>query len=326
MRGRRSRRSLVRVDCEPAADPRKSEVHVRGARLHPAALASRGVRRLRRDRPPRCEEDSALRRGRLDARDERRRRERRLRRRAPARGRPGHHVHLGRLRKRNAAVRGGRNARARAPDLEALVVRGLEDVRRAPRARPRGGARPQGDRAPALQRLRPAQPPELVGRPAGHVHRGAPRRRAAGDPRRRPPDPHVHVRERHGRRLRPGAAQAQGARRGDQRRRDGDALDPGAGGEGAGAPGDPRPAAGEVHPVRGLPGQLPGRPPSRARHDEGEGGPGVRGEGRARAGSREDGRLAPRPARRRARRGPAARARSRREQRPVPDRAGCAAP
>ena len=54
----------------------------------------------------------------------------------------------------------------------------------------------------------PAQPPELVGRPARHVHRGTPRRRAGGDPRRRPPDADVHVRDRHGRRLRPGAPSA----------------------------------------------------------------------------------------------------------------------
>ena len=59
-----------------------------------------------------------------------------------------------------------------------------------------------------LRLLRPAQPPELVGRPAGGLLRGPARRRAHGHPRRRPAGPHVHVRRRHGRRRRPRAATA----------------------------------------------------------------------------------------------------------------------
>ena len=39
----------------------------------------------------------------------------------------------------------------------------------------------------------PAQPPQLVGRPGGDVRRGAARRRADGDPRRRPADADVHA-------------------------------------------------------------------------------------------------------------------------------------
>ena len=124
-------------------------------------------------------------------RGQRGRRQRGVRRGALPRRRPDHHVHLRRVRERRAAVRRGRHARAGPADVEALVVRGLEDVRRAPRARPRGGARPEGDRPSALQRLRAPQPPELVGRPARDVHRGAPGRPPGGDPRRRPPDEDV---------------------------------------------------------------------------------------------------------------------------------------
>ena len=67
-------------------------------------------------------------------------------------------------------------------------------------ARAGRGARPAGHDPAPLRLLRPAQPPELVGRPAGGVHRAPARRRADGDPRRRPAGAHVHVRRRHGRR------------------------------------------------------------------------------------------------------------------------------
>ncbi len=44
-------------------------------------------------------------------------------------------------------------------------------------------ARAADDDPSPLQRLRPAQPPELVGRADGHLRRGAPERRADRDPR-----------------------------------------------------------------------------------------------------------------------------------------------
>ncbi len=63
--------------------------------------------------------------------------------------------------------------------------------------------RPEGHDPALLQRLRRPQPPVVVGRPAVGLLRGPARRPGDGDPRRRPPDPLVHLRERHGRRLRP---------------------------------------------------------------------------------------------------------------------------
>ena len=54
--------------------------------------------------------------------------------------------------------------------------------------------------------LRAEQPPQLVGRACRDVRRGAARRRADDDPRRRQADPDVHVRQRHRRRVRPCSA------------------------------------------------------------------------------------------------------------------------
>ena len=70
------------------------------------------------------------------------------------------------------------DAGARPADEPALGVRRLEAVRRARLPRPRGGARPARHDPALLRLLRPAQPPELVGRPAGGVLRDAARRRA----------------------------------------------------------------------------------------------------------------------------------------------------
>ena len=80
------------------------------------------------------------------------------------------------------------------------------------------------DPAP-VQCLRAAEPPQLVGRPGRHVRRVAARRRADGDPRRRPPDADVHAR----RDTADGIVRrwsALGPRRGDQPRRHRDDHDP----------------------------------------------------------------------------------------------------
>ncbi len=91
---------------------------------------------------------------------------------------------------------------------QALGVRGLEALRRALRARHGRGEGPAGHDPAPVQRLRAEEPPQLVGRPGRDVRRGAARRPADGDPRRRSADAHVHVRRRHRRRLRAGAAHA----------------------------------------------------------------------------------------------------------------------
>ena len=144
----------------------KPGLPLREAGLHAPARAARGVRRLRRDRAPGREEDPALRRRAPDPRGQRRGRGCGLRRGALARRRPGDGLDVGRLRKRDAAVRRGRQPRDRPADVAPLGVRRLEDVRRALRAGARGGAGSPGhDRAP-VRLLRPAEPPELVGRPA----------------------------------------------------------------------------------------------------------------------------------------------------------------
>ena len=82
-----------------------------------------------------------------------------------ARRRPRHHLDVGRLRQRHAAVLRGRGARDRAADDEALGLRGLEDVRRALRARARRRDGSAGHDPAPVQRLRRPQPPQLVGRP-----------------------------------------------------------------------------------------------------------------------------------------------------------------
>ena len=58
----------------------------------------------------------------------------------------------------------------------------------------------------------------VVGRPAVGLLRGPARRQGHGDPRRRPPDPLVHLRERHGRRRRPRPGASGDLRRGHQHR------------------------------------------------------------------------------------------------------------
>ena len=158
--------------------------------------AARVVRRLRRDRAPRRGEDPALRRRAEDARGQRRRRQRGLRRRAGART-PTLVIASTSDVYGNAQppFARGRQPDARPADDAPLGVRRLEALRRARRARPRGGARPARHDPAPLRLLRPAQPPELVGRPAGGVHRDPARRRAHRHPRRRPPDAHVHVRD-----------------------------------------------------------------------------------------------------------------------------------
>ena len=185
---------FVELDCRDALRVRR---HVRG---------------LRRDRPPGRREDPALRQRAEDAAGQRRRRRVGLRGRAGAR-RAGHdRVDLGRLRQRDAALRGGRRARRSGrPRRGAGPTRRRSSTTSTSRWRwRRAGAAAQD---PALLRLlRPAQPPELVGRPAGGVLRGPARRRAHGHPRRRPAGPDVHVRRRHGRRRRPRARRARGAR------------------------------------------------------------------------------------------------------------------
>ena len=95
----------------------------------------------------------------------------------------------------HAAVRRGRHADARPAHDAPLGLRHLEALRRARRAGAGRGAAACGHDPAPLRLLRPAQPPELVGRPAGGVLRGPARRQAHGHPRRRPPGPHVHLRD-----------------------------------------------------------------------------------------------------------------------------------
>ena len=52
------------------------------------------------------------------------------------------------------------------PTTPSLVVRRVEDLRRAPRAADGRGARPEGHHPALLQRVRHPQPPVVVGRPA----------------------------------------------------------------------------------------------------------------------------------------------------------------
>ena len=72
----------------------------------------------------------------------------------------------------------------------------------------------------------PRNNPIVVGRPAGRVLRDPARRQDDGDPRRRPPDAHVHLRDGHGGRRGPRAGRAEAARRDHQhRRRRADTID-----------------------------------------------------------------------------------------------------
>ena len=105
---------------------------------------------------------------------------------ADARRRPRRRVDLRRLRQRAGPVRGGRQPRARPADDSSLGLRGLEALRRARLPRSGRGARTEGHDPAPLRLVRPAQPSELVGRPAGGVHRDPARRRDDRDPRRRP--------------------------------------------------------------------------------------------------------------------------------------------
>ena len=138
------------------------------ARLHEPARAAGGLRRLRRDRAPRGAEDPALRR-----RADRRSRSNvagvnaAARRRAGSRRRPRHRVDVGRVRQRDAAVREDGELVLGPPTTRrwAYAVSKLYDEHVALAL-----AEERGLRVTILRLfgvLRPAQPPELVGRPAG---------------------------------------------------------------------------------------------------------------------------------------------------------------
>ena len=182
--------------------------------------AARGLRRLRRDRAPGRQEDPALRRDALDARGQRGRRRRGVRCRARARRRPRDHVDLDVYGNATPPFARGRRARARPADHASA---GRTRSRSCTTSTSR--SRWPTSRACSVTILRlfsvygPRNHLSWWGGPHGHVHRVAARRRADGDPRRRPADAHVHVRRRHGRRLRPRAASAGVARRGHQHRR-----------------------------------------------------------------------------------------------------------
>ena len=126
----------------------------------------------------------------------------------------------------------------------------------------------------------PAQPPELVGRADGHVHRGAARRRAVeihgdGLQTRTSPTSSDTV-EGFVRALETPESRGEV----DQRRRDRDALDPRAGGDDPGACSGSRCRCARRSCRYDDSRQLPGRPPPGPRHDEGAGTARVRGEGR----------------------------------------------
>ena len=200
--------------CSTTRNFRFERVRLPRRRAH-----ARGDGRLRRDRPHGGAEDPPLRRG--------------ARRRCDVNV-DGSHVALELGRETGAhvvlastsdvygqadpAVRRGRPDRARPADDPPLVVRRVEVLRRAPRAADGRGGGPEGHHPALLQRLRRPQPPVVVGRPAVGVLRGPARRPRDGAARRRPPDPLVHLRERHGRRRRPRARAAGDLGRGHQHR------------------------------------------------------------------------------------------------------------
>ena len=118
------------------------------------------------------------------------------------------------------AVRRGRPDRARpADDAGAGPTRRRSSSTSTSRSRMRRGARPEVHDPALFNAYGPRNHPTLVGRPAVGVHRGPARRRDDGAPRRRPPGALVHLRDRHGRRLRARARHAGGVRRGHQHRR-----------------------------------------------------------------------------------------------------------
>ncbi len=174
---------------------------------------------LRRDRASRGAEDPALRRGAQDARGQRRRLARGARARA---ARTGAHVVL--------ASTSDVYGKATPPFAEDdPIVLGPPTCRRWSYAaskyydehlalRMAEERRPEGHDPALLQRLRPAQPPVVVGRAAVGVLRGPARRAPDGPARRRAPDPLVHLRQRHRRRRRARARAARGGRRGHQHR------------------------------------------------------------------------------------------------------------
>ena len=134
-------------------------------------------------------------------------------RRSGARRGPPRRVDLGRVRKRHAAVRRGRPARARAARRHAAGrtrSRSSTTSTSCSRLAEERGLRVD-DPAP-LRLLRPAQPSDVVGRPAGGVPRDAARRRHDRHPRRRPADADVHLHRGHGRRHRARHAHDGGAR------------------------------------------------------------------------------------------------------------------
>src|SRR6476659_4041541 len=284
--GRRCGRFVARHAREHGARAPSQELHVREDGLHAPSRTAGDVRRLRCDRPSRRAEDPALRRNANDARGERGRRQR-GRPRCPVSGRgPDRRVHLRRLRQRDSAVRGGRQPRARAADHPPVGVRGVEAVRRARLPGARRGARPEGLAAAPLRLLRPAQPPELVGRSPVGVRRDPARRRRDGDSRRRHADPHVHVHRRHRRGLLSHADDARGTWRGAQhRRRAPDAHHRPRRGRAARAR-YPDAAAGQDRSLRPAPRQVPGRPQAHPRHDQGEADPRLHRAGRARRRTR----------------------------------------
>ena len=118
------------------------------ARLHPAPRASRGVRRMRRDRPSGRQEDPAVRRRAGDARGERGRRERGLRRRR-CRSTPTSIIASTSDVYGNATPPFAEDgdAHARPADDPPLGVRRLEALRRARRPGAGRGARACGSRS-----------------------------------------------------------------------------------------------------------------------------------------------------------------------------------
>ncbi len=116
--------------------------------------------------------------------------------------------------------------RDRQLQVAALGLRGVQAVRRAPRARLPGRLRLPGDDPALLRLLRAEAAPQLVGRPAAGVHRLRAERQADPDPRRRQPDAQLHLRDRHGRGHLPGDGPARGQRRDHQHRQHAGDHDP----------------------------------------------------------------------------------------------------
>ncbi len=227
--------------CSAAPASASSELDCRDA----AAMRREFAGHCDAHRPPRRAEDPALRRRAEDAArststartprssvapDDRRARRARL--------------DLRRLRQRHAAVRARttRSSSARRRAAAGPTPRRSTTTSTSPCAWPRRS----GLQVTILRFFNaygPRNHPIVVGRPAVRVPRGPARRPADGAPRRRPPGPLVHVRERHGRRLRARAGHARDVGRGDQHRQRRADRDRRPGPEGPGRDGHRRPAA-----------------------------------------------------------------------------------